>query len=108
FTSLWCLPIAALLTERDRLLGDLSLANAQLQSESETKSHLVVGLPRPLSVAEERERLRRSYELHDQAGQDLIAAILELNEIDSLIDGPARERLHLVRTQNEALCTTRA
>ena len=41
FTSLWCLPIAALLTERDRLLGDLSLANAQLKTESETKSHLV-------------------------------------------------------------------
>ena len=106
FTSLWCLPIAALLTERDRLLGDLSLANAQLQAESETKSHLVVGLRRHLSIAEERERLRLSYELHDQAGQGLIAAILELNEIDSLIDGPARERLHLVRKKMEELGKT--
>jgi signal transduction histidine kinase len=105
-TSLWCLPIAALLTERDRLLGELSLANAQLQRESETKSHLVVGLRRHLSIAEERERLRLSYELHDQAGQDLIAAILELNEIDSLIYGPARERLHLVRKKMEELGKT--
>ncbi len=106
FTSLWCLPIAALLTERDRLLGKLSLANAQLQTESETKSQLVVGLRRHLSIAEERERLRLSYELHDQAGQDLIAAILELNEIDALIDGPGRERLHLVRKKMEELGKT--
>jgi signal transduction histidine kinase len=106
FTSLWCLPIAALLTERDRLLGDLSLANAQLKTESETKSHLVIGLRRHLSIAEERERLRLSYELHDQAGQGLIAAILELSEIDSLIDGPARERLHLVRKKMEELGKT--
>jgi signal transduction histidine kinase len=106
FTSLWCLPIAALLTERDRLLGDLSLANAQLKAESETKSHLVIGLRRHLSIAEERERLRLSYELHDQAGQDLIAAILELNEIDSLIYGPARARLHLVRKKMEELGKT--
>jgi len=106
FTSLWCLPIAALLTERDRLLGKLSLANTQLQKESETKSHLVVGLRRHLSVVEERERLRLSYELHDQAGQGLIAAILELNEIDPLIYGPARARLHLVRKKMEELGKT--
>jgi signal transduction histidine kinase len=106
FTSLWCLPIAALLTERDRLLGELSLANAQLKTESETKSHLVIGLRRHLSIAEERERLRLSYELHDQAGQGLIAAILELNEIDSLIYGPARARLHLVRKKMEELGKT--
>ncbi len=105
-TSLWCLPIAALLRERDRLLGELSLANAQLKTESETKSHLVIGLRRHLSIAEERERLRLSYELHDQAGQDLIAAILELNEIDSLIYGPARARLLLVRKKMEELGKT--
>src|SRR6202451_3328624 len=106
FTSLWCLPIAALLTERDRLLGDLSLANAQLKTESEKKSHLVIGPRRHLSIAEEGERLRLSYELHDEAGQGLIAAILELNEIDSLIYGPARERLHLVRKKMEELGKT--
>jgi len=106
FTSLWSLPTAALLTERDRLLSDVSLANAQLKIESERKSHLVIGLRRHLSIAEEKERLRLSYELHDQAGQGLIAAILELNEIDSLIAGPAHERLHLVRKKMEELGKT--
>jgi signal transduction histidine kinase len=106
FTTLWCLPIAALLTERDRLLGELSRANAQLQADSETKSHLVVGLRRHLSIAEERERLRLSYELHDQAGQGLIAAILELNAIDSLIQGAARDRLNVVRKKMEELGKT--
>lgn len=106
FTSLWCLPIAALLRERDGLLGELSSANSQLKQESETQSRLVIGLRRHLSIAEEKERLRLSYELHDQAGQGLIAAILELNEIDSLISGHARERLNLVRKRMEELGKT--
>jgi signal transduction histidine kinase len=106
FTSFWCLPIAALLQERDRLLEDLSLANSQLKQESETQSHLVIGLRRHLSIAEEKERLRLSYELHDEAGQGLIAAILELNEIDALIAGAARERLLLVRKKMEELGKT--
>lgn len=106
FTSLWCLPIATLLKERDRLLSDLSLVNSRLRQESETQSHLVVGLRRHLSIAEEKERLRLSYELHDEAGQGLIAAILELNEIDALIQGAARERLHLVRKKMEELGKT--
>jgi signal transduction histidine kinase len=106
FTSLWCLPIAVLLKERDQLLNDLSRANSRLQQESETQSHLVIGLRRHLSIAEERERLRLSYELHDEAGQGLIAAILELNEIDVLIQGAARERLHLVRKKMEELGKT--
>jgi signal transduction histidine kinase len=106
FTSFWCLPIAALLQERDRLLHDLSLANLRLKRESETQSHLVIGLRRHLSIAEEKERLRLSYELHDEAGQGLIAAILELNEIDALIAGAARERLLLVRKRMEELGKT--
>jgi signal transduction histidine kinase len=105
-TALWSLPIAALLKERDILLADLSLANTQLKAESDTKSHLVVGLRRRLSSAEEKERLRLSHELHDQAGQGLIAAILELNEIDPLIRGAARERLYLVRKKMEELGKT--
>jgi len=106
FTSLWCLPIAALLKERDQLLRNLSLANSQLKQESEKQSHLVIGLRRNLSTAEEKERLRLSHELHDQAGQGLIAAILELNEIDALTQGAARERLHLVRKKMEELGKT--
>ena len=96
-TSFWSLPAAALLTERERLLADLSRANAQLAADSENKSHLVTGLRRHLSKAEENERLRLSHELHDQAGQSLIAAILELNEVDAATSGAAREHLHRVR-----------
>lgn len=102
-TSLWSLPIAALLAERDRLLTDLSLANTQLKIESERKSHMVTGLQRHLSVVEERERLRLSYELHDQAGQDVAAAILELSAIDPLIQGAARQRLQQVRGRMEEM-----
>jgi signal transduction histidine kinase len=105
-TAFWSLPTAALLTERDRLLADLSRANSQLEADSERKSHLVTGLRRHLSMAEENERLRLSHELHDQAGQSLIAAILELNEIDSLTSGPAHERLHLMRKRMEEMGKT--
>jgi signal transduction histidine kinase len=105
-TSFWSLPTATLLTERDRLLDDLSRANARLTAESEKISHLVIGLRRHLSIVEENERLRLSHELHDQAGQSLIAAILELNEIDALTDGAARERLHLVRKRMEEMGKT--
>lgn len=105
-TAFWALPTAALLTERDRLLDDLSRANSRLMAESERISHLVTGLRRHLSMAEEKERLRLSHELHDQAGQSLIAAILELNEIEPLIFGPARQRLHLVRKKMEDMGKT--
>jgi len=105
-TSFWSLPAAALLTERERLLAGLSRANTQLTADSESKSHLVTGLRRHLSMAEENERLRLSHELHDQAGQSLIAAILELNEIDALTSGPARDRLHLVRKKMEEMGKT--
>jgi len=105
-TSFWSLPTAALITERDRLLAGLSHANAQLAADSEQKSHLVTGLRRHLSMAEENERLRLSHELHDQAGQSLIAAILELNEIDALTPEPARERLQLVRKRMEEMGKT--
>jgi len=100
------LPTAALVTERGRLLDDLSLANSQLLADSEKVSHLVTGLRRHLAAAEEKERLRLAHELHDQAGQSLIAAILELNAIDALIDGPARGRLHLVRKRMEEMGKT--
>ncbi len=87
-------------------MARLSRANALLTVESERKSSLVIGLRRHLTMAEEKERLRLSHELHDQAGQSLIAAILELNEIDPLIAEGARDRLHLVRKKMEDLGKT--
>jgi signal transduction histidine kinase len=106
FTSLWCLPIAALLVERDRLLEYLSAANTGLRIQTDRQSDLLVGLRRHLAMVEENERLRLSHELHDQAGQGLIAAILQLNEVDPSVDGPTRERLHLVRKKMEDLGKT--
>ncbi len=105
-TSFWSLPAAALLTERERLLADLSRVNARLAADSESKSHLVSGLRRHLSMAEENERLRLSHELHDQAGQSLIAAILDLNAIDTSTSGEVRERLHVVRKRMEEMGKT--
>jgi signal transduction histidine kinase len=106
FTSLWCLPIAALLVERDRLLEYLSAANIGLRIETGRQSDLLVGLRRHLAMVEENERLRLSHELHDQAGQGLIAAILQLNEVDPSVDDSTRERLHLVRRKMEDLGKT--
>ena len=106
FTSLWCLPIAALLVERDRLLENLSAANTGLRIETGRQSDLLVGLRRHLAAAEENERLRLSHELHDQAGQGLIAAILQLNEVDPSVDDATRDRLHLVRKKMEDLGKT--
>jgi signal transduction histidine kinase len=105
-TSFWSLPTAALLAERGRLLDSLSQANALLKEDSERKSHLMIELRRHLSMAEEKERLRLSHELHDEAGQSLIAAILELNEIDPLIESVARDRLHIVRKKMEDMGKT--
>ena len=52
------------------------------------KSRALVALRRRLLNAQEEERLRLARELHDQTGQDLVAAMLELAEIDcSVADG---------------------
>ena len=96
-TALWSLPVAAVLAERDRLLAALSSANSRLAVEDERKSQLVVGLHRRLVNAEERERLRLSHELHDQTGQSLTAAMLELKDIEPLVTDDGRERLHMLR-----------
>jgi signal transduction histidine kinase len=96
-TAWWSLPVAALLAERDRLLAALSLVNAQLAVEGERKSQIVAGLRRRLVNAEERERLRLSHELHDQTGQSLTAAMLELKDMEPLVARDGRQRLHMLR-----------
>jgi signal transduction histidine kinase len=96
-TAFWSLPVAAVLAERDRLLADLSLANSRLAIEGERKSQIVVGLRRRLVNTEERERLRLSHELHDQTGQSLTAAMLELKDIEPLVTADGRKRLHILR-----------
>ena len=96
-TAFWSLPVAAVLAERDRLLAAFSLVNSRLAVEGERKSQMVVGLQRRLVNAEERERLRLSHELHDQTGQSLTAAMLELRNIEPLVTEDGRKRLHILR-----------
>jgi signal transduction histidine kinase len=96
-TAFWSLPVAAVLAERDRLLAAFSLVNSRLTVEGERKSQMVVGLQRRLVNAEERERLRLSHELHDQTGQSLTAAMLELRDIEPLVTEDGRKRLHILR-----------
>ena len=96
-TAFWSLPVAAVLAERDRLLAAFSLVNSRLTVEGEKKSQIVIGLQRRLVNAEERERLRLSHELHDQTGQSLTAAMLELRNIEPLVTENGRKRLHILR-----------
>lgn len=96
-TAFWSLPVAAVLAERDRLLAAFSLINSRLAVEGEKKSQIVIGLQRRLVNTEERERLRLSHELHDQTGQSLTAAMLELRNIEPLVTEDGRKRLHILR-----------
>jgi signal transduction histidine kinase len=96
-TAFWSLPVAAVLTERDSLLSSLSLINSRLAVEGEKKSQIVIGLQRRLVNTEERERLRLSHELHDQTGQSLTAAMLELRNIEPLVTEDGRKRLHMLQ-----------
>ena len=98
-TALWSFPVAAALAERDRLMTELDAAKARLEAENEKKSQMVVGLHHRLVNAEEKERLRLSHELHDQTGQALAAALLELSRIEKQVGEAERDRLHRVREQ---------
>jgi signal transduction histidine kinase len=104
--ALWSLPVAAVLTERDSLLSKLDLANSRLQAENERKSQMVVGLQRELVNVEERERLRLSHELHDQTGQALAAASMELRRIETRLGEDDRAWLHQVRQEVEQIART--
>jgi signal transduction histidine kinase len=106
-TALWSFPVAAALAERDRLMSELDVANSRLDAENKRKSQMVVGLHRRLVNVEEQERLRLSHELHDQTGQTLAAALLELSGIEKQIDGAAaRGRLYELREQIEQIAQT--
>ena len=105
-TALWSFPVAAVLAERDRLMAALNAANSRLAAEIERKSQMVTGLHRRLVNAEEQERLRLSHELHDQTGQTLAAALLELGRIEKQVGGLERDRLHRLRGQVEQIAQT--
>ncbi len=63
-------------------------------------------LRRRIMQAQEQERLRLAHDLHDQTGQSLTAAILELKGVEALIDERAGHRLRLLRKQMEEMGKT--
>jgi signal transduction histidine kinase len=63
-------------------------------------------LRRRIMGAQEQERLRLAHDLHDQTGQSLAAAMLELKGVESLIAEGGRDRLRLLRKQMEEMGKT--
>jgi PAS domain S-box-containing protein len=60
-------------------------------------------LRRRFLQAQEGERLRLAHDLHDQTGQSIAAAMLELKGIESLAGDAERDRLRLLRRQMEEI-----
>ena len=82
--------------------------SARKQSDRKLSSALKErdDLRRRFVQAQEGERLRLAHELHDQTGQSLTAAMLELKGIESLAQDPERHRLRALRKQMEEIGKT--
>lgn len=63
-------------------------------------------LRRRIMSAQEEERLRLAHDLHDQTGQSVTAAILELKAIESGVNEKTRDRLRFLRKQLDELGQT--
>jgi signal transduction histidine kinase len=60
-------------------------------------------LRRRIMGAQEEERLRLAHDLHDQTGQSVSAAMLELKTIEPLVDEKSRGRVRLLRRHLDEL-----
>jgi signal transduction histidine kinase len=60
-------------------------------------------LRRRIMSAQEEERLRLAHDLHDQTGQSVSAAILELMAIEGLVGDRGRDRVRFLRNQLDDL-----
>jgi signal transduction histidine kinase len=60
-------------------------------------------LRRRIMSAQEEERLRLAHDLHDQTGQTVSAAILELKSLERVVDEKARDRVRFLSKQLDEL-----
>ena len=89
----WALPVAALLSEKKRLVAQVYSDNFQLKGGNVRKSQMLIELRRKLTNAEEAERLRLARELHDRTGQAIAIIMLELKQIAPFVSTDGRDRL---------------
>lgn len=80
-------------TELDKLGATLTQASRDLEALTAQRAELLGRL----LAAQESERQRLSRELHDQTGQSLAAALLEIKRIEGFSSEEQRERLRQLR-----------
>jgi two-component system sensor histidine kinase UhpB len=85
---------AAVMDISERKLAEEQLASAIAEREQ---------MRRRLMQAQEDERLRLARDLHDQTGQSLAAAMLDLKAMEPLIVESGRGRLRAIETQFEKI-----
>jgi PAS domain S-box-containing protein len=84
-----------------RMYGVIQDITARKEAERERDN-----LRRRVMRAHEDERLRLAHELHDQTGQSLAAALLELKRIETFVDKSRRDHVRLLRNQLELIGKT--
>ena len=81
-------------------LGQTLVAAHELIEQRTTERN---DLRRRIMRAQEEERLRLARELHDQTGQTVTAAALELKAIEPYVQEQGRERVHHLRKQLDSI-----